>query len=545
MFNNDGNKDKLNQSNLDTTDVEKQHLEKIEVENEMYQTNKFDTELEQTESNDGPINEMQQPRRLHPAAMFFNLVKLIKETILGFGIGLVITFQESFFYFTLFVSIFIVIVIASSVLSWLRFTYRVEDGELRIEEGVFVRKKRYISINRIHKIDLTANVVHRIFKLTKVQIDTASSGGGAEVNLSAVKVSDGEKLREALKKVTVTPTTETEDEEKVDNPEQKISWKRLFIAGTTSGSAGIIIAALLAGFSQIQQLIPDNVYDATFNWVIGLGLVLIVLFSIVALFVLWLLGIAGTMIKYGNFTIEKREKELFIKRGLLETKELTIPFDRIQAIGVEQTLIRQPIKFVQVFAVVAGGSFDKMEPFPVLFPIMRESEVSAFLEKFVPEHQMDSEKIIPLSKRGRKFYLFNASVIFFLALIPVLYFFPTFSWIPIILIIFSLWFGWLQHKDGGYYIDGKKLILRKRNINKVMIATYHHRIQSLEKKQHFLQRKLQLATTGVALIGLSGLGTNYSLTHLEDDDANKIADWYSYRKKADESDSYIENEIEE
>src|SRR5699024_4929612 len=292
--------------------------------------------------------------------------------------------------------------IISSVLSWVRFTYRVEDNELRIEQGIFVRRKRYISINRIHKIDLTANVVHRIFKLVKVQIDTASSGGGAEVDLSAVTVAEGERRRRALKKSKEQVALETEEVEEIAYPQQRISWKRLFIAGTTSGGVGIILAAVLAGFSQIEQLIPQEMYNATFTWIVGLGIMLVVRFVLAALVIIWIVGIAGTMIKYGNFTIEKREKELFIKRGLLETKELTIPFDRIQAIGVQQTLIRQPIKFVQVFAVVAGGSFDKMEPFPVLFPIMREREVASFIDKFVPDYKISNDKFTPLAKRGLK-----------------------------------------------------------------------------------------------------------------------------------------------
>lgn len=474
------------------------------------------------------LKEFSAPRRLHPAAMYFNLVQVIKETIFGLGIGLIFTLKESVFYFLLFISIFLVFIIISSILSWLRFTYRIEENELRIEQGVFIRKKRYISLNRIHKIDLTADIVHRIFKLVKVQIDTASSGGGAEVSLSAIKAEDGIRLRKALKR----QETESADEEKKAPtfPTEKITWQRLFIAGTTSGSIGIILAAVMAGFSQIEELIPQNMYNTAYSWVIAQGFVILIVLIIMILFLLWLFGIAGTMIKYGNFTIEKRENELFIKRGLLETKELTIPFDRIQAIGIEQSPIRQPIKFVRIYAVVAGGSFDKMEPFPVLFPLIHESETEQFLNKFLPEYGQLETDFIPLSKRGLKFYLFNASILFILAFLPAVYFFPSFSWIPLLLILISLGFGWLQHKDGGYAIEGKKIAIRRRTVSKVTVRTYHRRIQSLEKKQHKLQAYQKLATLELSLIGLGGLGTHYSLRHLEDEDANKIADWYSYRK---------------
>src|SRR5699024_12027416 len=78
----------------------------------------------------------------------------------------------------------------------MRHTYRVEDGELRVEKGIFIRKKSYTSMNRIHKIDFTANVLHRILGLVQVSVDTAAGGSG-EV-LSAVRLKDANNLREAL-----------------------------------------------------------------------------------------------------------------------------------------------------------------------------------------------------------------------------------------------------------------------------------------------------------------------------------------------------------
>lgn len=316
---------------------------------------------------------------------------MLKETILGLGVGLIITLKESVLYFLIFVAVFLVLLIISSFLSWLRFTYRVEDSELRIEQGVFVRKKRYISINRIHKIDVTADVIHRIFGLVKVQVDTASSGDGAEVNLSAIKVTQAARLRRELKNNKRKPE---QTEERTAYPRKGISWGSLFIAGSTSGTAGFLLVMMLAIFSQIEDLIPTSVYKSAYALFIESGIVFFIASVIFFLFLLWLIGIAGTMIRYGRFTIEKRENELFIKRGLIETKELTIPFDRIQAIGVKQSLIRKPLKYVKVTAVVAGGSFDKQEAFPVVFPLMKEAEVADFLEEFLPAYaHISPEKI--------------------------------------------------------------------------------------------------------------------------------------------------------
>lgn len=471
---------------------------------------------------------LEHARRLHPAAIFFNLIKVLKETILGLGVGLIITLKESVIYFLIFVAVFLVLLIISSFLSWLRFTYRVEDNELRIEQGVFVRKKRYISINRIHKIDVTADVVHRIFGLVKVQVDTASSGDGAEVDLSAIKVTQAARLRRALKnnKKNVDQTVE-----RTGYPKKGVSWGSLFIAGSTSGTAGFLLVMMLAIFSQIEDLIPTSVYKSAYALFIESGIVFFIASVIFFLFLLWLIGIAGTMIRYGRFTIEKRENELFIKRGLIETKELTIPFDRIQAIGVKQSLIRKPLKYVKVTAVVAGGSFDKQEAFPVVFPLMKEAEVADFLEEFLPAYAHISPEKNSLAKRGRKYYLALSFILPAIALVPVWIFIPNYIWVVLLVMVICLWNSWIRHRDSGYHLDDKTITLHIRHVfEQETVMMYHRRVQAMEKKQHRLQQWEQIATMQLSLIGSDGLGTHYHVKHMEETDIDLIGDWYARAK---------------
>src|SRR5699024_813840 len=335
------------------------------------------------------MKTMFEAKRLHPAAIIFNLIRTVKEFLFAIILGFITFRDESLLYFALILAGLVIIFIATSILTWYGYTYRIEDDELRIEYGVFIRKKRFISKNRIQSIDLTSGVIHRIFKLTKVEIETAGSGMSAEASLSAVKLAEGEALRTELKASGVQQQADDEEyhEEPAEqtNPSTTISFKRLFIAGTTSGSIGVILALTAAGFSELEQFIPESFYDETLEWVIGLGIIILIVMVIFVLLLLWLLGIAGTMIKYGKFTITKNENELFITRGLLEKKQSTIPLKRIQAVGIQESVIRQPLGYVTVYAEIAGGSMDKGEDFSsILFPIMKQDEVEQFLETFLP-----------------------------------------------------------------------------------------------------------------------------------------------------------------
>src|SRR5699024_7270257 len=127
-------------------------------------------------------------------------------------------------------------------------------------------------------------------------------------------------------------------------------------------------------FSQIQAAIPDRIYQGTFDYLIQLGIVFIFVLLVLGLVGLWMIGTLGTIIKFGGFTIEKREDELFIKRGLLETKEITIPYDRIQAIEVQQSMLRKPLKFSRVIAVTAGSSAQSEGVNPIIFPMIPDQK---------------------------------------------------------------------------------------------------------------------------------------------------------------------------
>lgn len=475
---------------------------------------------------------MSEPKRLHPTAILFNFVRKMREALFVIILGFITFKDEGLIYFIMGASALAILILVFGIWSWFRYTYRIEDDELRIKYGIFIRKKRFISKNRIQSIDLTSSVVHRIFKLTRVQIETAGSGNGAEASLKAVKLAEGEALREELKTAGGEPREEEEVSSEQMHPTSMIHFKRLFIAGSTSGSIGVILALVAFGASELEQFIPDNFYDNTVEWAVGLSIVIIIGLTTVSLLFLWLLGIAGTMIKYGKFTITRYENELFITRGLLEKKQLTIPLNRIQAVGIQESMIRQPLGYVTVFAEIAGGSLDKGEDFSsVLFPIMKSGEVEEFFNIFLPDYSSSrSQELTALPKRARKFYIIRSVLPFLLLGTAVSIVIPQFIWVPVVLLAASLYIGVLRHKDGGFHQYGKRLTIRHRTFGRNTVIMHHKRIQAFEKKQNPLHKKQWLATMQLSIIGKMGMGKHFTIKELEKSHIDQLADWYSYRE---------------
>ncbi len=481
---------------------------------------------------------MSEAKRLHPAAIIFRAINAIRQSIFGLLPIILLASNDGLFkYVILGVVVLTVVFIIFSVIGWMKFTYQLDEDQLRIEQGIFIRKKRTISKNRIQSIDLSQNVIHRIFGLTKVQIETAGSDQDVDAALTAVTFTEGQWLHDQLKAKRPTVTNSDEhlvaDESKpeIDYPSRTISFQKLFIAGSTSGSFGIILALLAFLSSQVETLIPDKIYQDTTTWLVSQAIETIVILSILFFIGIWLVGIVGTIIKYGNFTITRYEEELYITRGLLEKKQTTIPLKRIQAVGITQSIIRQPLGLATIFVEIAGGETDKQEGTnTILFPLLRKNKIHDFLNEIIPEYSDLPENYTALPKRALPYYLIRSIWIPLLATIAVGIFFIDWIWIPIIVLALSILLGVLTHRTNSFNLTESMLTLQMRQLSKEIIMLKQKRIQAFEKKQHILHRKQNLASLKGSILN-NFFGRDYRLSELEEEDVDRIADWYSYTEK--------------
>jgi putative membrane protein len=143
--------------------------------------------------------------RLHIAAALMTSLKLVKELLIPL---LVIFVTHGFsrsgmdsrsFYWRLAIG---AAVVGGSFLwgflSWARFRYKLEDGQLMVDEGVIFKKKLSIPVTRIQTVDFSEGLLHRMLGLVKVQIQTAG-GSKPEAVLSAVTRAEAARLEECLR----------------------------------------------------------------------------------------------------------------------------------------------------------------------------------------------------------------------------------------------------------------------------------------------------------------------------------------------------------
>lgn len=477
---------------------------------------------------------MSNPKRLHPISAVANFLKQLKELIVPFVIFVVFGSRGGngeILQLVITAGVVIAVFIIG-VLSWLRYTYRLEEGELRIEYGILVRKKRYIPLERIQSLDLSEGLLQRPFGLVKMKVETAGSSGAgdAEAVLTAISRQDADFIQQAF---SAAKNKFSENRDEVDLPVKtrkviyRISPGQLLLLASTSGGVGVVISAVFAFVFQFEEIIPYEKVFAGLEGFIANGVIFVSILVFIGFLIAWVIALIGTMLKYADFTLRKTDKDLIITRGLLEKRQITIPLHRIQAIQIRENLIRQPFGLAAVYIESAGGSLKDNESARVMvLPIIKRSRAAGLLKAHLPDYELQPG-FFKAPRRALNRYLWRG----FLGTLPLviapIIFFRPWGYFALLLLIFSLAWSYLKYKDAGWDISSQQLALRYRGIVRTTVFMKKNRIQSLTVSESYFQERRSLATVEAVVMSGTG-GTGGTVLDLDRKEVYAIYKWYSY-----------------
>lgn len=522
-----------------------------------------------------PPMKMSEPRRQHPVAALTNVLGTLRDLLLP----LVIIFffgggggGNGLFSSPWYIGTFLMFLLVVGVARWMRFTYRVEEDEIRIEYGLFVRKRSFIPRHRIQVIDISSGVLQRAFGLVSLEVQTAG-GGASEARINALTLKEALWIKENMSpeheededkdeaaapaqapasaaladdavdsadSVTDSGTDAGAEQPQTDSarkagasapvttsalgmskPVYALSWRRLLIAGTTSGSFGIALSIVGTIFAQMNTVVDDDaVYDfietvAANDTVFFIGL------AFVLVFIAWVLSIIGTVLSYGNFAIYKRRREMVISRGILEKKLTTIPYARIQAIRIQEGVLRQPLGFCALY-VDSAGFGEQSGKSTTLFPLLRRSEAEAFIREMAPEYDRDPETVSPPPRALRRYII--RTLIPTGVLIGLSYWLLPFAHFVLPLIPIAVVLGYYRWRAAAAGTDADTIRICYRNLAKTTVIVKRYRIQSVTAWDNYFQRRRGLKSLTIN-IASSDTGASFSALDLEADDALDFTEW--------------------
>lgn len=424
---------------------------------------------------------------------------------------------------------------------WRYFTYRFGVGEdaLVVRSGLLERQVRVIPFARIHNVALQQSVLHRLFGVAEVRLESAG-GQKPEAEMRVLKLRDALALEALVRRRTAGAgaTTAAAPTPSAVAPLLRLSPAEVVRVGLVSNRGLIVVGAAIGGLSQFRPRAAPDLFeyggDRLLGWAIdhsgslpldGVALYAVGIASLVALAVLMLrlLSVALALLQYWGFTLFERDRRLTVERGLLARWRTSASRRRIQAWtlheGVMHRLLRRRSLDVDTAVAERNGQPRALRE---LAPIATSDACDALIERLLPRAGWTHLAWRPLP--GRTWWrLFLGSLPVPLVLAAV-FAFKGDAWGLLVLLWLPLAaYGALRHARGaGYAMNDQLLAVRGGWWRRYWRFAELDKLQALQLTRNAMDRRCGTATLWLDTAGANALQPPLRIRFLPEAEAGAL-----------------------
>lgn len=280
--------------------------------------------------------------RLHPAMFAVMFVPFLQR----FGVLVIflfftsrnqdLTLSLSVLGFGLFVSLLI------SASHYFTTEYGIVGDKLEFHTGWIWTKHKVVPIERIQSVHIEQNLVHRLFKVAAVRVDTGVTNKMEEVQIAAIDYAEAERLRHRLlQRVQVPSESGVAFETPTVGPALfKLSVGELAMHGFAHNRWIYVVGAVfgLAEFAGGEENFLRSIIN--FYRVGSADQIVRIVFSLIGvLLVGWLVSIGFSLTQFYGFTLSRHPKGVAIDRGLFTRKQTVVPINRVSGIEIHANFL--------------------------------------------------------------------------------------------------------------------------------------------------------------------------------------------------------------
>lgn len=483
----------------------------------------------------------QETRRLHPAgiailaikswgSLWFAAVAIIAGAGPAVGIPIVLAL--------------LVVIGVGVALTWRVTTYAIVDGGLRYRTGLLSRREVDVPASRISALDTTRGILQRAFGVVALEVQTAGGTGKAEVVLHAVALPEAERIRRELghRAADATPapaeaapggavavegaggaslaaepapaaaaasgprfTDPRALPEEASEEVFRVSPRDLLLAGLTSPSGAVIgafLAVLYGPAADVLDASTKRSIESSAERVVESAPIVI---GVVALLVIAALSVLSTALTFYGLRVTRDERRLRVRRGLLTERTGTLPLDRVHALRIVESPLRQLLGFVAIEAEVAGWARED-DTVKTIVPFVHRRELPRLLPALIPGYAWPEVALERPPGRALRRYVVRAAaapavVAAALAAAPLVGApLGWWRWIPAgAVLLAGVALGVWQFRAAGVALEERRLVLRSRGLARTTVIALVDRVQHRRVTTTPFQRRAALAHLAVAL----------------------------------------------
>lgn len=396
----------------------------------------------------------------------------------------------------------------ASVVAYFRYYFYISEEDFIIRSGLFKKVKLNIPFERIQSINFKQTLLHRLFRVTEIEIETAGSNN-LESRLDALTLDKAERLRRLLldKRDAAIAMAETDDPVLVPSHEipkdaiLTLSLQQLFKLSLTQnhlrlvGLIGSLVFSIYI-YSFTLEIEVEGYYGKVLGWLDSydmLGKLLLVI-MIVILSVVF--SIIVTIMKFYNLHFWRQGNKFQIVHGLLTKREFAALDNKIQMMNWGHNPLERWVGYYNiVFRQAKSGNRTRGVQHMFEIPGCDLDQV-----RYVADQWLNKTLKPYVDLQGVSPHYFIRGLtyrsIFWGLMIVLFAYFKLYVWIPVLIImgLISIYLKWLKYRKLKYAYNGQELYIGGGILGHRHTLLPAYKIQNIRMRQAPYEWRRDLAT---------------------------------------------------
>lgn len=476
-------------------------------------------------------------QRLHPLSWLFVLVAQLRQFIVPL-LALVVFGQRDDQALWPLIGVGVLALVA--VWRYFTYRYRIEHDSIVIRSGLLHRHLREVPFARIHNVALHQTVLHRLFGVAEVRLESAG-GTKPEAQMQVLNLADALALESLVRRRSTQPVegiaaAPADDADAPGTILLQLPAREVVRLGLVSNRGLLVLGGGFAAISQFNSRLLGNLFEAWGEWAFGfadahqfdtpayvlagvsmlLGFILLLrLFSIL----LVLLG-------YFGFRLEEHGRRLTVERGLLTRLRSSVPRRRIQAWTLEEGLVHRLLRrrSLHVDTAVGIAQDGQSRGLRELAPIATPSACDGLVQHLLPHVAWPPAEWQPLHPRAWWRLAWPGTLFSLLATGALCWRFGGWGLLALAWLPWSVFVARRHASNAGYACDGELLATRGGWWSRHWRFAELDKLQALQWRQSPVDRLFGMATLSLDTAGATPFGPPLRLHYLPADEARRLFD---------------------
>ena len=480
-----------------------------------------------------------QEHRLHPLSWLFVLLAQLKQFILPL---VVLLFAGRGDRNDLWGLIAVGVLVAVSLAEYFTYRYRLRGDAIVVRSGWLHRSVREIPYTRIHNVNLHQSLLHRLFGVAEVRLESAG-GIKPEAQMRVLRLDQAEALEALVRQrgqaIVEGAPAATDAAEQA--PLLALSNPELIRLGLISNRGMLVVAAAFGALAQtgdnVFGVLMDRWGKVAFGWfegfagehahdspvAIGIAVASLVL---IALVLVRLLSVLLAFLQYYGFTLREDDARIRVERGLLTRTRSSVKRRRIQSWSLHEAVLHRWFKRRSLRVQTAsgqrgdgGGQRSLKELAPVATPVRCDE----LIQHFLPDAGWDSLVWQPLHRHAWWRIAAPGLLLVLVGSAGLTWRFGAIGLAVLALLPLQLWRARRIAAACGYACNERLVAWRTGWWSKRWNFAEIGKIQALRLAQSPLDRRLGMASLLLDTAGASPFGAPLHLRQLPDGVARALS----------------------